>query len=361
MPLFLQLSYQLSVTVTMSILRKLHNKSPYSQSILKILPASFFFTGQIPDPGPVPDEPFPDEPTSAYYDEQVYKAGRSGDLVTVGHLLNKRVRDGCFNTTKTFKFLTATESSFSILDDLVRTVSRLDKGVPRKNAFDSLISRLCKLGKTDESLRVIDTMAKEGYGLNAVSFYPILCVLTKKKKMEEAWRVVDLMRDAGLLPDVTTYNYLLTAYCFEGKLAEATAVVKKMEEEGLGADGRTFDALIMGACKAGKVEGALLLLRSMVGDGFHVMHSTHTHVINGMLRLGYWDPAVRFVMACRGRDEKLDQESFGVLANKLIGLRRRDEAMLVLSEMRKMGLTMGRKLTDFYEMNVNKNQGTEGN
>ncbi|XVE69453.1 hypothetical protein DITRI_Ditri09bG0153500 [Diplodiscus trichospermus] len=335
----------------MSILRKLHIKSPYPQNFFKIFPPRFFVAAPIPNPGPF-DEPFPDEPTAAYYDEQVYKAGRNGDMVTVGYLLNKRVRDGCFNTIKTFNFLNNTESSLSILDSLIQTLSRLDKGLPRKQAFDLLIARLCKLERTDEALRVIETMAERGYGLNVASFHPIVSSLTRKKKMEEAWRVVDRMRDAGVSPDVTTYNYLLTAYCFEMKLTEASAVVKKIEEEGLAVDSRTYDALILGACRAGKVEGALVLLRSMMDAGFHVMYSTHSHVINGMLRLGYYDQAVRFVMACRGRDPMLDKESFGVLANKLVSLGRPVEAMVVLDEMRKRGMTFGKKLTEFYEQNV---------
>ncbi|KAM7461900.1 hypothetical protein LguiA_030021 [Lonicera macranthoides] len=46
-----------------------------------------------------------DEPTSAYYDDLINAAGRQRDFTTVFHLLNKRVRDGCFNTKSTFKFL----------------------------------------------------------------------------------------------------------------------------------------------------------------------------------------------------------------------------------------------------------------
>ncbi|KAA3478338.1 pentatricopeptide repeat-containing protein [Gossypium australe] len=266
----------------MSILRKLNTKSLNPQFI-----SSFFFTrfsssAQYVDPGPF-DDPFPDEPTSSYYDHQ---------------------------------------------------------------AFDLLIARLCKIERIEYSLRVVQTMM-EKRELNAATFHPILNSLAKKKKMEEAWRVVDIMRVAGVKPDVTAYNYLLTAYCSESKLREASAVVKKIEEEGLGADLRTYDALILGACRVGKVEGGLVLLRSMMDAGKSVMYSTHTHLINGMLSIRYYDGA-----ACGGRDAMLDQESFGVLANKLVSLGREVEAMVVLSEMKKRGLSFGKKLNDFYELHL---------
>ncbi|OMO50073.1 hypothetical protein CCACVL1_30661 [Corchorus capsularis] len=333
----------------MSIFRQLHTKSLNTQSTRKVLASRFFaaaaqnFTA---------DEPFPDEPTSAYYDEQVNKAGRNGDLETVGYLLNKRYRDGCFNTVNTFKFLTDNESSLALIDPLIQTLSRLDKGYTRKQAFDLLIARLCKLERTDEALRVIDTMAKEGFGVNAACFQPVLNTLTRKKKMEEAWRVLDLMRHAGVSPDVTAYNYLLKVFCFEGNLTQAVAVVKKIEAEGLVADGRTFDALILGASKAGKLAGAMVLVRRMMDGGLHVQYSTIANVINGMLRLGYFDQAVRFVMAFKGRDRKLDEESLGMLASKLINLNKKDEAMVLLNEMSKMRLIMGTKLFEFYKSNA---------
>ncbi|XVE81190.1 hypothetical protein DITRI_Ditri15bG0042900 [Diplodiscus trichospermus] len=74
----------------MSILRKLHIKSHYSQAIFKIFPTRFFVVASIPNPGPF-DEPFPDEPTAAYYNEHVHKVGQNGNMVTVGYLLNRRV------------------------------------------------------------------------------------------------------------------------------------------------------------------------------------------------------------------------------------------------------------------------------
>ncbi|MBA0700328.1 hypothetical protein Goari_005575, partial [Gossypium aridum] len=229
----------------MSILRKLNTKSPNPQFISSSFFTRFSSSAQYVDPGPFED-PFPDEPTSSYYDHQVFKAGRNGDMATVGYLLNKRIKDGCFNTTKTFSFITNTDSSLSILDPLIQTLSRLDKGITRKQAFDLLIARLCKIERIEDSLRVVQTMM-EKRELNAATFHPIVNALAKKKKMEEAWRVVDIMRVAGVKPDVTAYNYLLTAYCSESKLREASALVKKIEEEGLGADLRTYDALILGA------------------------------------------------------------------------------------------------------------------
>lgn len=323
----------------MSLLRKLPNKSFVHQSIVT---ARFLTTANA----------FPDEPTSVYYDDLVNAAGSERDLETVRYLLNKRMRDLCFNTANTFKFITNTENSLSILDDLYKTLARLDKGFTRKSAYDTLIARLCKLRKIDEALRAVDIMAEGEFGLNAGSFHPILSALTRGKKMEDAWRLINLMKQVKISPDLTAYNYLLTAYCFSRNLTAASDVLKKMEEEGLGADARTYDALVLGACKAGKVEEAFVLLRMMVDDGQSGLYSTFAHVNGVLLKMGYYAQAVKFVMVCGGRDIKLDTELFGSLASKLIGLGRFDDAKFILNEMNSRGIKMGHKLRDYYEINV---------
>ncbi|GAY40460.1 hypothetical protein CUMW_052120 [Citrus unshiu] len=291
----------------MSLLRKLPTKFLIPQSVL--VTRSFTKSGA-----------FPDEPTSAYYDDLVNAAGHERDLETVRYLLNKRARDCCFNTANTFNFITNTENSLSVLSDLCRTLARLDKGFPRKSAYDTLIARLCKLKKIDEALRVVDIMAEGGFGLSAITFHPILSVLTRGKRMEEAWGLMEVMTEIRVSPDLTAYNYLLTAYCFKGNLTATSGVLKKMEEEKLGADARTYDALVLGACRAGRVEEAFVLLRRMVDDGQSVLYSTYAHVMGALLRLGYYAQAVKFVMVCGGRDIKLDTELFGSLGSKLIGL-----------------------------------------
>ncbi|KAM1269299.1 hypothetical protein PS1_001464 [Malus domestica] len=326
----------------MSLLRRIPHKPQNSRSVLTY--ATRFFSTQNPTL-----TPFPDVPTTAYYDNLVIAAGHSRDFDNLHYLLNKRVKDHCFNTTNTFRFLTNTDSSLSVLDDLTKTLARLDRGFTRKSAYDSLIARLCKIERVDEALRVVDFMARGDYGLNACTFHPILNVVTRKKRMDDAWGVVDLMRRVGAPPDVPAFNYLLMAYCFSGDLEATAGVLTRMEEEGMRADTRTYDALVLGACKAGKVEGALVLIRRMVDDEVPALLSTHVYVIDSLLGKGFYSQAVKFVRSFSGRDTWLDTESFGSLAKKLIKLRRLKEAKLVFEEMNARGLVIGDKLKDSYE------------
>ncbi|XP_016186099.1 pentatricopeptide repeat-containing protein At2g40240, mitochondrial-like [Arachis ipaensis] len=196
-------------------------------------------------------------------------AGNSGDFHTLRDALNKRIQDNCFNTKSTFDFVTNKTFSSSLLNYLLQTLSTLNHGVTRKNAFDSLITRLCKFQPVDDALHVIEYMVRTDAGgcrPNATTFYPVLNILTRQKVIDHARRMVDFMSTLGVNLDLTGHNYFFV-HCYARDVAAAAVVLKKMEEDGIGADARTFDALVLGPCKVKKVDGAMMLVRRMVDDG----------------------------------------------------------------------------------------------
>ncbi|KAK9124573.1 hypothetical protein Sjap_014175 [Stephania japonica] len=267
-----------------------------------------------------------DPPSSSSYDELVAAAGRSRDFESLHRLLNQRHKDGFFNTKKTFKFITdTTEHDETLIPNLIQTLSRLDSGFPRKNAFDSLIAHLCKTDGVDESVRVIAAMVRGDYGVNAATFHPLLNALTRKRRIDDAWRIIAMMKEGGTNVDVTAYNYILTAHCVAGEAESAAALVERIEAEGLKADARTYDAATIGCCRVGRVEGAVAVVRRMAEEGVPAQYSTHAH-----------------------GDGLLDRENFGFLGSLLVRRRRVVEAKMVFDEMDERGLDVGEKLRREY-------------
>lgn len=64
-----------------------------------------------------------------------------------------------------------------------------------------------------------------------------------------------------------------------------------------------------------------------------MLYLTRAHVIKALLKQGYHDQAVKFVMICGGKEEGLDSENFRILESKFIEFERFKEAKLVLEEM----------------------------
>ncbi|CAK8534950.1 unnamed protein product [Lathyrus sativus] len=298
-------------------------------------------------------KPFPDKPTATYYDNLAADAANAGDFDSLHSLLNKRIQDGFFNTKRTFSFITNTNFTPSFLNDLITTISRLNPGFSRRNAFDSLITRLCKLSRADEALYVVESISRvDSSELKACTFHPIISFFTKEKSLDHAHRVVETMNRLGVPPDLTVHNYFLTTYCFTGDTEAAVGVLKTIENEGLNADTRTFDALVLGACKKGNVDGAMVLVRRMFDDGVPMLYSTHMFIIEAMLKMNCWEQALCYVRCFSGKDKALDNELFGCLGGKLVELNKLKEAMVVFGEMDERGLKMCGKMREFYEMNV---------
>lgn len=301
---------------------------------------------------------FPDDPTGAYYDDVAADAVSSGDYSALRDVLNKRVQDGFNNNKRSFSFITHSNCSPSLIDKLVETISHLNEGYTRRNALDLLVARLCKIRRREEALRVIESLARGGVCVpTAWTFYPILRSLTREKSLDHARGVVDLMAELGIGLDRIGYNVFLKAYCYVGAFDEAAGVLRKMEEEGIAPDGRTFDALVLGACRAGKVDGAMVILRRMVDDGVPMMYSTHMYVIGTLLRMKCYEHVMRYVRSFVGKNKLLDAELLGVLASKLVNLKKGEEAMSILEEMKQRGVPMGYKLREFYKMNAGKENG----
>nr|GEW72373.1 hypothetical protein [Tanacetum cinerariifolium] len=144
----------------------------------------------------------------------------------------------------------------------------------------------------------------------------------------------------------------LGAYAVNGNLTPCVDVLKRMADEGLKADARTYDALVLGACKAGKMGGAIVIMRKLVEGGIEPIYATYAHVIGGMVKLGYYAQAVKFVMSYEGKDKKLDSHNFGLLAVRLVVKKQMDEAKNVLEEMVKRDLVMDETVKKIYDQIV---------
>ncbi|XP_075484578.1 pentatricopeptide repeat-containing protein At3g56030, mitochondrial [Primulina tabacum] len=282
-----------------------------------------------------PNQTVSPNPRLPAYDNLIDAAGRQKDFAAVCHLLTKRMKDGKFNTTSTFKFLS---TDVEVLPELLQNLASLDDWFTRKHAHDGVVAQLARIYRTAEALRVAETMVSKNYGATSVTFHPILNALTRRKEVKAGWRVLEVMRVLKVKPDITALNYILTAYCCQGDLAAAADVLVKLEEEGLNADARTYDALVLGACKARKLEVALRLMRRMVENGKPAMYSTHGHIIKEMVRSGYSAQAADYVKTFAGTVRRLDAENFKFLANCLVKVKRIADADSIVEEMKKRGL-----------------------
>ncbi|CAJ1952449.1 unnamed protein product [Sphenostylis stenocarpa] len=188
-------------------------------------------------------------------------------------------------------------------------------------ALKLLVTHLCKLRQAKEALRLFESLARGGVCAPTVyTFYPVLSLLTRENSLEDARGVVDLMAELRIGLDLMAHNIFLTAYCFTGDFDAAAGVLRRTEKEGLAADARRSTRLFWARVERGRWRGTA---EEDVCEEFR------------------WE----------------DSELLGCLASKSVNLKKGKEAMSILEEMKQRGVPMGYKLKEFYEMNVERENG----
>ncbi|XP_074283420.1 pentatricopeptide repeat-containing protein At3g56030, mitochondrial [Silene latifolia] len=296
--------------------------------------------------------PLPPSPiSSTLYDDLIQEAGKSHDFRRLHDLLTRRINDGCLNTNDTFRFVTNSQSTVEMLNPLFDCLVSLPEGVPRANACNALVRRLCKVGLLNNALQVLDEMCDRRLEHTAWSFRPVLETFVRQGELQKAVAFLKTMKEFGVALDTGSFNCVLREYCYLGDVNHAVELLEMMvREEGLKGDAWTYDAMVLGACKAGKVDAAMAVMRSAIDDDVKLLNLTYEHVIRALMEDGYFEHTLKFVMVCAGRDKSFNGEMFNFLATGLIKYERFDKAKMVVEEMSKRGLVMHKKIQEFHEM-----------
>ncbi|KAI6675416.1 hypothetical protein NL676_003322 [Syzygium grande] len=144
------------------------------------------------------------------------------------------------------------------------------------------------------------------------------------------------MRNAGYEPDNITHSQLVFGLCKAKRLDEACEVLDKMEELGCTPDIKTWTILIQGHCVANEVDKALFLFAKMMEREIDADADLLDVLINGFISQSRIDGAYQlFVELINKARIRPWQATYKNLIDKLLGVRKLDEAMELLRLMKK--------------------------
>ncbi|MCD7462326.1 hypothetical protein HAX54_048258 [Datura stramonium] len=238
------------------------------------------------------------------------------------------------------------ESTFKIL---IRSLCRVGK---ENNAVDllnlmvdsgfDLDGKICSLilstmpeQKDCEGVEiwgVLEEMRKLGYSPKRVDLCHVMRCYVKNGKGMDALEVLTKMKISGLVPDIVCYNLVLNGLILEGEYSKADELFDELLVLGLVPDIVTYNVYISGLCKQNKVDEALRMLGCMEDLGCKPEMNTY-HTILEVLSSS--PKEVFGQMKLKGL--QLSSHTYGILINCLIRNGEVDEAYNLLHEMVGMG------------------------
>lgn len=187
--------------------------------------------------------------------------------------------------------------------------------------------------------RVVRKYEKTGSFLSKAIYDGMHRCLTAAGNFEEAEQIMNDMKNAGYEPDNITYSQLVFGLCKAGKLEEAGEILEVMESNGCVPDIKTWTILIQGHCAANKLEMALISLAKMLEKNCDPDADLLDVLMNGFLTEKKIDGAYTLLMEMVGKAKVRPwQATYKLLIEKLIGVRKIEEALSLLKLMKLQNL-----------------------
>ncbi|KAI5008012.1 hypothetical protein ZWY2020_009060 [Hordeum vulgare] len=143
---------------------------------------------------------------------------------------------------------------------LYRRMVHRDRIPPTTFTFGVAARALCRLGRADEALAMLRSMAGHGCVPDVVLYQTVIHALCEQGEVAEATTLLDEMFLMGCSADVNTFNDIVHGLCMLGRLREAARLVDRMMIRGCLPNTMTYGFLIQGLCRARQVDEARTML-----------------------------------------------------------------------------------------------------
>ncbi|XP_037495802.1 pentatricopeptide repeat-containing protein At2g17033 [Jatropha curcas] len=133
------------------------------------------------------------------------------------------------------------EDSFARLNQLVFSSNSV---YIKKQAYKSMISGLCEMGRPKEAQDLIEEMRGKGVKPSVYEFRCVLHAYGKLGLFQEMQMILDQMESGGFKVDTVCSNMVLSSYGVYNALPEIVSWLKKMKDLGIPFSSRTCNSVL---------------------------------------------------------------------------------------------------------------------
>ncbi|CAK9146896.1 unnamed protein product [Ilex paraguariensis] len=239
------------------------------------------------------------------------------------------------------------ESSFFILIRALCRTGKVNYAIELLNAIISegfsldgkfcslILSAMCEQ-KDSVGVQImgfLEEMRKFGYCPNRVDWCNVIRHLAKKGAGMDALDVLNQMKLDGIKPDIVCYTMVLDGLFLEGQSAKAEQLFDEMLVLGLVPDIYTYNVYINGLCKQNKMEDGIKMLAWMEELGCKSDLITYNTLLAALCQSGKLRRARDVVRDMGLKGMQLNSRTYEIMIRGVISKGEIDEACGLLEEM----------------------------
>lgn len=248
------------------------------------------------------------------------------------------------------------ESCFCVLIEGLCRIGKVDYAIKLLNfmisdgySFDGtlcslILATLCE--ENDSSLSSVqvmgflDDMRKLGFFPNVVDWCNVIRFLAKKGKGMDALDALEQMKIGGIKPNVVAYTLVLDGVIEEGKFKKVDQLFDEMLLLGLVPNIHTYNVYIRGLCKQNKVEEGIDMLACMEEMGCKPNVVTYNVLLQWFCKVEKLSRAMEIVKEMGVKGVQLDSHTNGILVGGLVKVGEIDEACRLFKVILDKGLPL---------------------
>ncbi|KAH6821364.1 hypothetical protein C2S53_006195 [Perilla frutescens var. hirtella] len=162
-------------------------------------------------------------------------------------------------------------------------------------SYSLYVRALCRAGKLDEALALMDEIGCERNLLEQYTYGSLVHGLLRRGRLVEALEKIKCMKQLGIHPTVHVYTSLIIHFLKDRDINRALGTLEEMKEHGCQPTIVTYSALICGYVRLGKVTDAWDVFRHLKSNGPSPDFKTYSMFIDCLCRTGKSEDAFKLI------------------------------------------------------------------
>ncbi|XP_023768922.1 pentatricopeptide repeat-containing protein At4g20740 [Lactuca sativa] len=238
--------------------------------------------------------------------------------------------------------------SMSVYNDF-KNDGLMEEGI----TFMILIKGLCKEGRIEEALKLLNQMRKLCKP-DVFAYTAMIRILISEQNLDGCLRIWGEMESDNVQPDAMAYTTLIMGLCKGNRVQKGYEFFKDMKQNRYLIDRAIYRSLIEGFVNEGKIGMACDLLKDLIDSGYRADLMIYNHLIKGLCNMKHVNKALKLFRVTIEEDLQPNFDTVNPILLSYVELNKFDEFCKFLEQIQGLGFRVMDDLVKFFSLLVEK-------